>query len=240
MMKVQNHLLGHRIMSRFSIDGTTRDVLTVASLAPLHPAKNQSSILDLAGDKLTTLAISPSAHQVPYQSGNHFVAEAGKLIRMSTLTFRPTRRKGAFVRDLGTELLVIDPESKKAHCLNETAGKIWMLCNGDNTVLEVATFLSQEFSRKVDAKVVWMALAQLHKAKLLVSLPSFSEQLFSASRREMLRKTGMSVALVLPLVLSIVIPSPAAAASCRGPGVGCMLDSQCCSGRCNNGGHCKG
>ncbi len=161
-------------------------------------------------------------------------------MRMSPLTFCPTRRKGTFVRELGTELLVIVPESKKAHCLNETAGKIWMLCNGDNTVLDIASFLSQEFDCKVDAQVVWMALAQLQKAKLLVSLPSFPERPASTSRRELLREMGMSVALALPVVASIVIPSPAAAASCRGPGAMCTLNSQCCSGRCNAGMHCAG
>ncbi|MEY2413937.1 MAG: hypothetical protein QOD84_2543 [Acidobacteriaceae bacterium] len=156
------------------------------------------------------------------------------------LRFCPTRHKDAFVRELGTELLVIVPESKKAHCLNETAGKIWMLCNGDNTVLDIASFLSQEFDYKVDAQVVWMALAELQKAKLLVSLPSFPERPASASRRELLRKMGMSVALALPVVASIVIPSPAAAASCGGPGATCMTNAACCSGRCNNGGHCAG
>jgi hypothetical protein len=58
------------------------------------------------------------------------------------------------------------------------------------------------------------------------------------SRREAIRSIGIAGAIALPLVTSLVAPTPARAASCLANGKPCVSNVQCCSGKCGTGGHC--
>lgn len=144
----------------------------------------------------------------------------------------PPKRQDAIVRQVDQELLVLDVKTNKAHCLNHTARQVWTLCDGKTSVAEMIRTLSASGTR-VDEKMVWMALAQLRKARLLPKEASFADEPGRVSRREAVRKIGVAAALALPAVTSIVMPTAAQAASCLPNGRLCMSNSQCCSGFCN-------
>jgi len=144
----------------------------------------------------------------------------------------PPQRKDAIVTQVDQEFLVLDTETNKAHCLNETASRVWALCDGESSVAEIVRALSDGPGTLVDEKIVWMALGQLRKARLLSRDPSFPDERGLISRREAVRKIGVAAALALPVVTSISVPTPAQAASCLPSGSLCISNSQCCSGDC--------
>ena len=116
-----------------------------------------------------------------------------------------------------------------ASCLNELAASVWRECDRETLVAGIA--LGE------DERAVWLALHQLTKAQLLTEAIAFPPDMSAAkSRREIAGRLGLGAAA---FVTSVVAPMPAQAASCLGPGKACMMDSQCCSGKCNNGGHCQ-
>lgn len=132
-------------------------------------------------------------------------------------------------REFDDEILVYDLQHDLAHCLNLTAGATWKLCDGNNSPSQIAMMLSRQFSTQVDESVVFLALAQLADAHLLVEPVMGAKRL---SRRVALRRIGIATAIALPLVTSIVAPTPAHAASCLPNGAHCTSPAQCCSHLC--------
>ena len=162
------------------------------------------------------------------------------------------REEELVVEKLPDETLVYDLKSHKASCLNRTAALVWSDCDGQTSVAEMATMLERELETPVDEAVVWMALDRLSKVHLLsdpVTLPADRAQY---SRREMLRKLRRvaGIALVLPVIESIIAPLAAAQASCLTNCSGqpnctpCRTSGQCnklcCNGSCMNSGQAKG
>jgi len=141
------------------------------------------------------------------------------------------RQKGLVLRDLGDELLIYDRESDQAHCLNRSAAAVWHHCDGGTTPAQIAILLQKELGAPVDEDFVFLALNQFSRDRLLES-SVVSGRLSQLSRREVVRRLGLGVAIALPLVASITAPSPAQAATCRSPGSVCSTSSQCCSNIC--------
>ncbi len=126
------------------------------------------------------------------------------------------RKEELVVEELPDETLVYDLKRHKARCLNRTAALVWRRCDGRTTVAEVAALLEKELEIPGDEAVVWMALDRLGRAQLLterVTLPGSGAQY---SRREAIRRLGLvgGLSLLLPIVVSIVAPLAAAAATC--------------------------
>ncbi|HUS17570.1 MAG TPA: PqqD family protein [Chloroflexia bacterium] len=137
------------------------------------------------------------------------------------------------------ELLVYDQRNHRAHCLNDTAARIWQHCDGQTAIPVVAEWLAAEWQAPVDDAFVWTGLDQLARAGLLEDTIGPGHAL-PPSRREFLRRAGVTAAgLALPLILTMVPGSTALAASCRGAGKPCSASAQCCSGLCS-GGVCVG
>lgn len=147
------------------------------------------------------------------------------------------KRRNVWVRQVGDELLIFDGETKKAHCLNRVAAKVWCLCDGTRTVAEIAKEL-RRLGESLDEGYIEMALRQFSKSRLLLQPFVADGNDLSLSRRAMIRKMGVSAALALPAVTSMVIPAPAAAASCLPNGSICLSNSACCSSHCNRVGRC--
>jgi hypothetical protein len=147
----------------------------------------------------------------------------------------PRARVDCLSREFGDELLVYDQERNVGHCLNPTAAATWKLCDGKNGTSELAKILTRQFSAPVDEPVVLLALEELSKARLLVEV---EKPVRRTSRRDALRTLGIAGAIALPLVTSLVAPTPARAASCLANGKLCGNNLQCCSGKCHPGGHC--
>jgi hypothetical protein len=136
------------------------------------------------------------------------------------------RSKGLVVRELADEMLVYDLERNRAHCLNPAAALIWKRCDGQTTVGEAARLLREGLGEPVDEQIVWYALAQLEKDRLLVDPVSGPLIL---PRRQLVRILGVS-ALAMPVISSLVAPAAAAAASCLPKHTaGCTSCTQCCS-----------
>ena len=146
----------------------------------------------------------------------------------------PPRRRSAIVRHLAEECLIIDTETNHAHCVNDSAARIWQLCDGKTTVASMTARLNQEFESSVDEAFVWMALKKLLRAGLLPRNTAFPNEVVLMTRRKALQKVGGAAALALPFVSSILIPTAAQAASCLHNGRQCVSNSQCCSGICKN------
>jgi hypothetical protein len=123
-------------------------------------------------------------------------------------SYRPlARADGLLIEQVDDELLIFDSERDQAHVLNPAAAKIWQLCDGNRDLaeLEEASGLSDD--------VVRLALSQLEEHRLLAG-PAAP----GLSRRTVLRGgvVAGAVGLGLPTIRSIVVPTPAMAASVGG------------------------
>ena len=148
------------------------------------------------------------------------------------------RNQGLVVRELADEVLVYDRDRDMAHCLNETAALVWKYCDGKTTVTDMAQQLGSDLKAEtVDERVVWFALDQLSQYTLLDQSITPPTMLMGLSRRQMMRVLGVAAVVAVPLVTSMVAPTPAQAASCLASGQPCATSAQCCSGLCS-GGNC--
>ncbi len=121
------------------------------------------------------------------------------------------RRDGLLIRELPGELLVYERDEHRAHCLNGTAAAVFKNADGTRTVADLALLIAPPGERGEGEAVVAEALACLADAGLLEDGPAAGRW----SRREVVRRVGIGTALLLPVVASVVAPSPAeAAASC--------------------------
>ena len=137
------------------------------------------------------------------------------------------RAHALVVHDLPDEVLVYDRERDQAHCLNQTAALVWRACDGKLTPLEIARKLTAELDTPISEEVVLLALAQLEKFRLLERSKFHSSKYPAISRRQMVRTLG--VAITLPVITSIVAPTPAQAATCIPSNAPCSPSVLCCS-----------
>jgi hypothetical protein len=120
------------------------------------------------------------------------------------------RRNGLVVRDLAEEVVVYDLERHEAHCLNRTAAVVFRGADGRRSVGDLAALLHADAGPEAEG-LVEMALGQLGDARLLESAPPAT----GLARRDVMRRVGIGAAILLPLVSTILAPSPAeAAATC--------------------------
>jgi hypothetical protein len=149
----------------------------------------------------------------------------------------PRARKDQLItKELPDETLVYDLSSDKAHCLNQTAALVWKNCDGKKTVREINASLAAEAGAPIDERVVWLALDQLEKFKLLAEVPATPVVFQGLNRRQLIRALG--VAATLPVIMTIAAPTRAQVGSGAAPGACCTTNSNCQSGNCQNGGTC--
>lgn len=157
------------------------------------------------------------------------------------------------VQELNGEILVYDLRDNRALCLNETSSAVWRACDGSNSVADIAARVGNE-------DIVWLALSELKKEKLIDSIPVTPSQLEGMSRRDVIKKIGVGSMIALPLIAGLVAPTAAHAAStcvvgtgtctCTGPNTGsgtvCTPSATTCTTGCvcrfansgNNNGVC--
>lgn len=142
------------------------------------------------------------------------------------------RKEGLVIQELPDEVLVYDLDRDRAHCLNETAAFVWQHCDGRTSTVEIARSLEKKVNASVDEKVVWFALDQLGRNNLLEAQPVPPPMMSGLNRRQMVRALGLAAAVAVPVVASIVAPTPAQAATCKTTGQACATGPECCSGLC--------
>jgi hypothetical protein len=146
------------------------------------------------------------------------------------------RRDGLVINELPEEIIIYDLETNEAHCLNRTASLVWKHCDGRTTPAKIAANLQKELKAPVNEDLVWYALGQLGKDRLLIE--SIARPPAAAgvqlSRRDLVKRLGLAAVIAVPLITTIVAPTAAEAASgcvdCNG--VLCCLPATCVSGAC--------
>ena len=151
--------------------------------------------------------------------------------------FPKARQNKLVVQELADEVLVYDLERDKAHCLNQTAAMVWKQCDGNNDAAQIAGRVGAELQAPVDERLVWFALEQLGRDKLLEESIVPPAVLAGMTRRQMVRTLGLAAVVAVPLITSIVAPTPAQAFSCIANGQACPGGSTtCCSQVCSGPG----
>ena len=144
------------------------------------------------------------------------------------------RKSGLIIQEVDGEVLIYDQVSNKAHCLNQTAAKVWKYCDGETTLADACSALSRDLETPVNEKLIWYAVDQFSKDKLLeqgIAPPAF--MIPGMNRRQMVRTLGLAAIVAVPLVTTIVAPTPAQAATCLASGQTCTASVQCCSNLCS-------
>jgi len=128
-------------------------------------------------------------------------------------------RDHLIVQELAGETLVYDLDHHKAHCLNQAAALVWRHCDGKTTVAGIASILCRQHGLAADEKLVWQALHELGRARLVQANKPAAGRV-AISRRQMARRLALAV-IAAPLVTTILAPSTAMAASCGGKNAPC-------------------
>ncbi len=156
----------------------------------------------------------------------------------SKQAFSLARTDQLIIKEVDDEVLVYDLKTDQAHCLNKTAGLVWQNCDGKKSVTEINACLAKETGLAVDEQIVWLALDELEKFKLLEGVPAKPIAFVGMSRRQLIRNIGIA-AVALPVIVSIISPIPAMAASpcmkndqCTSPGDCCAAHPVCSNLKC--------
>jgi hypothetical protein len=133
-------------------------------------------------------------------------------IKRSTWMLPRARREEVIIRELPEETLVYEKRSHRAHCLNRTAALVWRHCDGSKSEGDLAAIVGDELKVPAAEDLVHLTLEHLAKAGLLEGDCKVSTAAKGTSRRKMLVKLGVALAL-LPVVMSVTAPKAMAAAS---------------------------
>jgi hypothetical protein len=136
---------------------------------------------------------------------------------------------------LPDELLIYDLDSHRAYCLNQTAALVWQSCDGRRTVEGMVRVLERELGSSVDESIVWLALEQLQRSRLLEERAELTVPKNRMTRRELARTLGFATAALVPLITAITAPTAAQTATCGALGSPCTTNARCCSGLCVGG-----
>jgi hypothetical protein len=117
------------------------------------------------------------------------------------------RRTDVISEEVSGDCIVYDPRRNKAHHLNSTLTWIWNRCDGQTDVESMTESFECQFGTTISTEMLISGLQQLEKCELLegpIQLPDVA----SVSRRSV-----MAGAVLMPAVVSILAPTPAAAQS---------------------------
>ncbi len=149
-------------------------------------------------------------------------------------TLPKARTAGLLVTHMDSgETVVYDRTRDQVHCLNPTVAFIWAACDGVTPVAKVAADLHRRHGLPPDERVVALGLQELQQAQLLDGEGAWA----GVSRRQLLTRLslGAAAAALLPVVASVVAPTPAEAGTGLPPGASCTSGYQCLSGICVGG-----
>src|SRR5436305_1839198 len=121
------------------------------------------------------------------------------------------RQNDILVEHVGDETIVYDGERHQAHSLNRSASIVWQHSDGEHSIPQLADVLGTELGIEPDGSLVEYAVDELARANLLEPAANGA----GVTRRNALRRLTFAgaAAVGLPVVLSIIAPTPAMAAS---------------------------
>jgi Coenzyme PQQ synthesis protein D (PqqD) len=142
-----------------------------------------------------------------------------------TLDVKPKALEVSVHQRVGDEVVVFDPRSNVAHCLNPTAYRILTLCDGTKSPSEISLHF-QDIPFGSALELVELTLSKLSQKKLLQSSSATPKLI---SRRQILQ---WKAAALLPVITSVLMSAPASAMSC--------IDKNTCKSSTSNCGQvCK-
>lgn len=153
------------------------------------------------------------------------------------------RQDGLVVQELGDEVVIYDEQRNHVHRLNQTAALVWRHCNGRMTVPDLVGVLQSKLAAPVTEDMVWLALDRLEQERLLQDPLVRPEAAERMTRRQVLRKAALvgGMTLLIPVVQTLVAPTPAMAMSVGCGGVGQFpVNGKCCPGLRVRRGRCYG
>jgi Coenzyme PQQ synthesis protein D (PqqD) len=128
-----------------------------------------------------------------------------------------SRKDNLVVQEMDGEVLIYDLADNKAFCLNETSALVWQACDGKRSTAEISEIISQELNSPANEDLVWFALEQLKKEKLIENSEELPNNFAGMNRREVIKKVGLGTMIALPIISSLVSPVAAQVRSCTGP-----------------------
>ena len=126
------------------------------------------------------------------------------------------RTDGVLTEDVDDEVITYDERTDVACRLNRTAALVWRKCDGKHTVEDLVRVLEADLGDIADEDLVLVSLDYLSEHRLLESGYTRRDETSSQlSRRRFIQGAGAVgvAAAALPMVQSIVAPTPAAALS---------------------------
>jgi hypothetical protein len=109
--------------------------------------------------------------------------------------------------------VIYDSRHKKAHHLNSTLTWIWHRCDGTFSIEELATAFEQHFQVINGTDAVLTGVEQLSSRGLLEEPIDLPAGLLAASGSVSRRTVVVGGSALMPVIASIVAPTPAAAKS---------------------------
>jgi len=136
---------------------------------------------------------------------------------LSAMRPRNIRSEQVNVLDVGNETLVYDERTHKAWCLNHSSACIWRLCDGENSVALIEAKAAAQLGAEVDNDLVLVTIDELHQ-KGLLQPDSIQEIPRDVSRRQMISRSGLAAAALLPIIAALTAPPAAAQSGSVGTG----------------------
>jgi len=123
------------------------------------------------------------------------------------------RSEGLLVERPMGEVLVMKTGTEEAHALNQAAGIVFDLCDGDISKSEMAVAIEKKLGLPADPEIVDLALNELGDAGLITF--QGPDEMPQVTRRSLVRRLSLSfaAAALLPIVETILVPSAAAQTS---------------------------
>lgn len=122
-----------------------------------------------------------------------------------------SKQENLVIQNIDKELLIYDLNDGKVYCLNETSAFIWNNLDGKTNLEGLRSKISRQFKKDVEQEFVLLALHELRKVNLIdeATMPLENRKF---NRREAVRRIGLTTAITLPMISSIVAPLAAFAA----------------------------
>jgi len=117
------------------------------------------------------------------------------------------RKTNLIFENFENELLIYDQVTHKAFCLNETSKLVYDACDGRTTIDELRN------NSGLTDELIFHALSQLEKEKLLMDAVSADAPKSGWSRRDVIKRAGLAAVVAAPLITSLVAPYAADAQS---------------------------
>jgi hypothetical protein len=127
------------------------------------------------------------------------------------------RVEGVQIERTADEILAVKEGSLEAHAINQSAAAVYDLCDGNTSKFDMAAEIHRRTGLPADDEIVDLALSELVETGLVIL--DDSEPRSAVSRRALIRRLALSstLALMLPVVETIVVPPAETAANARSP-----------------------